>query len=191
MISSSWENFWLLVSSSQAAVTDTTSGLMLFSCSSNWSLNKMASSLTFSCFTVDIWQERKGRDAGMRRFLTIDTSVLWEYWRGWFYLLRILRSWTKLLVFCSVAQGFSVSNKYLLRPRPLQFRCVLFLFFFYHIDSLCCVCGWLHSSQLTAEDCTLLTTTPNCSDSAMSSYSFFISPSASSWLFSGSCFNRF
>lgn len=141
MISSSWENFWLLVSSSQAAVTDTTSGLMLFSCSSNWSLNKMASSLTFSCFTVDIWQERKGQDAGMRRFLTIDTSVLWEYWRGWFYLLRILRCWTKLLVFGSVAQGFSVSNKYLLRPRPLQFQCVLFLVFLSHWFFLLCL--WL------------------------------------------------
>lgn len=79
MISSSWEKFWLLESSSQAAVTDTTSGLMLFSCSSNCSLNRMASSLTFNCFTVDIWQEWRGREVGMRCFLSMDKCVLWEY----------------------------------------------------------------------------------------------------------------
>lgn len=84
MISSSWVKFWLLESSSQAAVTDTTSGLMLFSCSSNCSLNRMASSLTFNCFTVDIWQEWRGREVGMRCFLSIDKRVLWEYWRGFF-----------------------------------------------------------------------------------------------------------
>lgn len=86
MISSSWVKFWLLESSSQAAVTDTTSGLMLFSCSSNCSLNRMASSLTFNCFTVDIWQEWRGREVGMRCFLSMDKCVLWEYWRGFFFI---------------------------------------------------------------------------------------------------------
>lgn len=119
MISSSWEKFSLLASSSHAAVTDTTSGLMLFSCSSNCSLNRMASSLTFSCFTVDICQERRGRDAGMRRFST-DESVFWEYWRDFFFLIYYAFSGAKQSCLC---RWFSVSNKYLQRSHLLQFRC--------------------------------------------------------------------
>lgn len=59
MICSSMEKDWLFWSSSQAAVTDTTSGLMLFSCSSNCSLNRMAWSLGISRFTPDIWRQEK------------------------------------------------------------------------------------------------------------------------------------
>lgn len=60
MIWSRVEKFWLCLSSSQAAVTETTSGLMLFSCSSNCSLNWMAWSRGVSCFTVDICRKKRG-----------------------------------------------------------------------------------------------------------------------------------
>lgn len=78
MISRSLEKFWLLMSSSHAAVTDTTSGLMLFSCSSNCSLNRMASSLTFSCFTVDIWQMVTRWDTQIKHYLSTEEGVMWE-----------------------------------------------------------------------------------------------------------------
>lgn len=59
MICSSMEKDWLFLSSSQAAVTDTTSGLMLFNCSSNCSLNRMAWSLGNNRFTPDICRQEK------------------------------------------------------------------------------------------------------------------------------------
>lgn len=60
MICSNLANVSLFLSSSQAAVTDTTSGLMLFSCSSNCSLNKMAWSRGINRFTPDIWKKKRG-----------------------------------------------------------------------------------------------------------------------------------
>lgn len=90
MISRSCEKFWLLTSSSHAAVTDTTSGLMLFSCSSNCSLNRMASSRTFSCFTVDIWQgwRRRDTETHMKHILSIDEHVLREKLKGIFFFVN-------------------------------------------------------------------------------------------------------
>lgn len=61
MICSNLLKVWLFLSSSQAAVIETTSGFMLFNCSSNCSLNRMAWSRGISRFTLDIWREKTGR----------------------------------------------------------------------------------------------------------------------------------
>lgn len=82
VICSSWEKLWLFMSSSQAAVTDTTSGLMLFSCSSNCSLNRIAWSLFPSSFTVDIWREERGwADEILSKYIChhIDCVCCWVH----------------------------------------------------------------------------------------------------------------
>lgn len=146
MISKSWEKFWLLMSSSHAAVTDTTSGLMLFSCSSNCSLNRMASSLIFSCFTVDIWQVWRGWDVEMRHFpYSMHECVLREYSRGFFlvntYYVEINKD------ACVCFDGARI----LLWPTNICGRSFFSSDASFETDFLCSTCGKLHWSQLTGE----------------------------------------
>lgn len=137
VICSSWVKLWLFMSSSQAAVTDTTSGLMLFSCSSNCSLNRMAWSLFTSSFTVDIWREERGwADEILSKYIChhIDCVCFWVHEGDFIYYVFYAAEQRRQ---CSTAWG-SVSNKYLQRSQLLKIPCLIF----YYADFLCCgTCG--------------------------------------------------
>lgn len=96
MICSSLEKDSLFLNSSQAAVTDTTSGLMLFSCSSNCSLNRIAWSRGIRRFTLDIWRKKR-KKGDVETFSWYDCChidcvcgwlcvYVWD-WRGFYPLL--------------------------------------------------------------------------------------------------------
>lgn len=216
MICSNLANVSLFLSSSQAAVTDTTSGLMLFSCSSNCSLNKMAWSRGINRFTPDIWKKKRGAYETIPCLLLqwVCDSVcvrarVWEHAVvgkcSEFIYYRNLQL-NKAPLFNSM-RTFCVSN---LLTNHLRKRTISTLFTT-HTDTTTSL--WLVSFK-SADNSTItilwkrsvyffpalsfahvyasfLTTTPNCSDSAKSSYSSFISARTPSWSGPGSCLIRF
>lgn len=211
MICSNLANVSLFLSSSQAAVTDTTSGLMLFSCSSNCSLNKMAWSRGINRFTLDIWKNKRGAYETIPCLLLqwvcvcLHVSESMQLWvSAVSSSITEIYSWTKPL--CLTAWGHSVCLIYWhLRKRTISTLSTT------HTDTTTSL--WLVSFK-SADNLTItilskrsvyffpvlsfahvyasfLTTTPNCSDSAKSSYSSFISARTPSWSGPGSCLIRF
>lgn len=212
MICSNLANVSLFLSSSQAAVTDTTSGLMLFSCSSNCSLNKMAWSRGINRFTLDIWKNKRGIRDHSLFVATVSVCVSARVWEhaimgkcSEFIHYRNLQL-NKAPLFNSM-RTFCVSN---LLTNHLRKRTISTLSTT-HTDTTTSL--WLVSFK-SADNLTItilskrsvyffpvlsfahvyasfLTTTPNCSDSAKSSYSSFISARTPSWSGPGSCLIRF